>query len=245
MRIARFLAAAGVDSRRHCEKLLRTRKITINGHIVTDPALTVDPEKDRVEMDQQTLRLPSSVYLLVNKPPGVTCSSQDRHADRLITELLPEDYGRLFTVGRLDRESEGLIICTNDGDFAHLISHPRYGLKKIYHVSVQNRVDRRTLQRLNQGTVSKKEKLQPVEVRYVKGGESKQLEFVLSEGKYREVRRLCAAANLQIEQLQRVAIGPLRDSQLKPGQWRQLSNTEISSLLKACGAASRFSNKST
>ncbi len=236
MRIARFLAAAGIDSRRKCEQILSERRVKVNGRVVADPACNVDPEKDQIQFDEKVLRLSRPCYLLLCKPAGVTCSRSDQHAERLIGTLLPAQFGRLFTVGRLDRDSEGLILCTNDGKFAQKIGHPKYELDKIYQVTVRGKVNARTLNNLNRGIVSRGEKLAPKQVRNLPSHrqhrQNTDLEFVLQEGKNREIRRLCAHFNLPILSLRRIAIGSIRDPGLSPGEWRHLTSKEISELIE-------------
>ncbi len=236
MRIARFLAAAGIASRRHCEKLLAEHCVTVNGQPVTSPACKVNPARDHIKFDGETLFLAKSQYLLFHKPPGVTCSSHDLHASQLLSDYLPAQFGRLFTIGRLDRDSEGLIICTNDGDFAQRIAHPRYGLDKVYRVFVLGKVANHNLVDMQKGIVSEGEKLKPKQIRRVAvhTGKSQvtELEFILQEGRKREIRRLCNAFNLSIIRLVRIAIGPIRGLDLKAGSWRHLSSREITALLE-------------
>lgn len=234
MRIARFLAAAGLASRRRCEQLLLEHCVEINGLPVTSPACRVDPAVDQVRLDGRIVVLPRPRYLLFNKPAGVTCSSRDSHAASLIFDCLPTKFGRLFTIGRLDRESEGLIICTNDGELAQRVAHPSYGLEKVYRVFIRGKLSASGLARLQQGVVSEGEHLRPQRVSPVGVHTGKdtvtELEFVLGEGRKREIRRLCAAVGIQIVRLLRVAIGPVRDPDLGSGQWRHLTGREISAL---------------
>ncbi len=236
MRIARFLAAAGVASRRECEKIILAHRVEINGTPIDSPARNLNPQADEVRLDGRIVRLPEPVYLLLYKPPGVTCSARDRHADRLVGELLPDRFGRLFTVGRLDRDSEGLIVCTNDGEFAQKVAHPRHELEKTYRVFVLGKVPGPTLRRLREGVVEGGQELRPESVRrvgVVSGARTvTELEFILKEGKKREIRRLCQSADLPVVRLIRVGLGSLRDPQLAPGQWRLLNKAEIAGLSK-------------
>ena len=234
MRIARYLAMAGVASRRACEELLASHCVEVNGERVTSPALKVDPHRDQVYFDGRPLRPSERYYLLLYKPVGVTCSSHDRHAARLVRELLPQHFGRLFTVGRLDRDSEGLLVCTNDGQFAQRVAHPRHGVEKTYRVYVRDRVDNAVLRRMRGGLVSEGEVLRPRKLRRiaVHGGKTMitELEIVLQEGRKREIRRLCQAVGADIVRLQRIGIGPIFDAELKPGQWRHLRKSEVAAL---------------
>jgi len=227
MRIARFLAAAGIGSRRNCEKLITERRVEVNGETVTEPFCNIDPTTDEVRLDSQNIFLPPLYHLLLYKPRGVTCSTSDPHAEKLITDLLPAEFGRLFPAGRLDRDSEGLIICTNDGAFTQLIAHPRNGLKKTYRVKVKGEISPQNLKKLQEGIVSKGEHLRPAKVRLLtvhsRNKPVTELEFVLGEGKNREIRRLCQSINKSVLSLIRIGIGPIRDSILKPGQWRYIT----------------------
>lgn len=227
MRIARFLAAAGRGSRRACEDLVTGGTVTVNGARVATPATVVNPEADRVCCAGKPVTLPEFVYLVLNKPRGYTCSARDRHARHLVHELLPRRMGRLFTVGRLDRDSEGLLIVTNDGAFAQKLAHPRFGIRKRYRVRCRGRVDRKVLDTLRAGVEDDGEFLQPQTVllrRRTKTGA--ELEFVLGEGRKRELRRLCKHVGLTVERLVRTAVGPVSLDGVPAGAWRRLTDSE-------------------
>ncbi len=237
MRIARFLAAAGLGSRRHCEQLLQSRCVTVNGERITDPARNINPELDQIAVDGIRANPLPLQYILLYKPAGVTCSNQDCHADKLIIDLLPRQSGRLFTIGRLDRDSEGLIICTNDGKISQRIAHPSHGLTKTYRVYVKGKVPPDALPKMRRGIFSEGDVLKPEKVHIVTTHFGNpivtELEFVLKEGKNREIRRLCQGIGVKIIRLRRIAIGPLRDPKLTPGQWRPLRTAELARLFAA------------
>lgn len=234
VRLARFLAAGGLASRRACEDIIRAGRVTVNGQAVTTPACTVVPDRDQVLCDGRPVCPQRPLCLLLNKPVGYTCSARDDHAERLVYELVPKNLGRLFSVGRLDRDSEGLILLTNDGDLAQRLAHPSGGIRKVYHVEVRGRVDAETLGALRRGIVDDGEFLKPLAVTLHRLSRGRiGLAMTLQEGRKREVRRLCAAQGLAVLRLRRVAFGPLRLGSLPAGAWRDVSAAELEALRRA------------
>ena len=228
MRLARYLARCGLGSRRACETLIEAGEISVNGHVVTRPATVVNPGRDVVRSRGEIVHpRVESLYLALNKPPGYTCSARDSHARRLVYELVPAAFGRLFSVGRLDRDSEGLILLTNDGDYAQRVGHPSGEVRKTYLVWVNGPVSGAALRRLAGGIHDRGEWLRPHSVVCVarRDGETI-LRFVLGEGRKREIRRLCRAVNAPVGRLRRVAIGSLTLGNLAPGAWRRLTSEE-------------------
>jgi pseudouridine synthase len=231
VRIAKFLAAAGLGSRRACEGLVTAGLVTVNGRPIDDLATRVAPGRDQVSCRGRTVEQSRNVYVVINKPAGCTCSARDTHAEKLVRELLPADLGRLFTVGRLDRDSEGLLILTNDGEWGNRLSHPRYEVPKTYHVSVLGRVDDRILRRFVHGIEDSGEFLVAQAARVVgnlQGG--RVIELILTQGHKREIRRLCKRFHLRIVRLVRVAYGALELAGLETGCWRHLTAGEIRAL---------------
>ncbi len=232
LRLARYLAAAGVASRRACETLIREGKVTVNGECVTTPAVNVTPDQDEVQYAGRPVRLVAHRYVMLYKPAGVTCSAQDRHASRLVGDLIPDSLGRLFTIGRLDRDSEGLLLLTNDGEFAERLAHPRYQVPRRYRVWVRGDVTPACLEAWRRGVQDAGEFLRPQSVQVLSRDRNQGvLEFVLTEGKKREVRRLCASVGLGVHRLVRVALGGLALDGLNPGEWRDLTQHEVQGLL--------------
>jgi len=232
IRLARFLAAGGLGSRRACEELIRQGSVSVNGVVVTTPAVTVDSAGDVIYCHGAAVQLQLPICLVLYKPPGVTCSLKDPHAERLVSQLLPTGLGRLFPVGRLDRDSEGLLLMTNDGALSQRVAHPSFEIQKTYLVTCDGIPSRQDLARLRQGVVHRGEMLKPhslAVVRRLKSGV--RLKIVLTQGKKREIRRLCAAVGLRVVRLLRVAIGRLRLGNLQAGSWRQLTPMEIKLLL--------------
>lgn len=230
MRLAQYLAAAGVGARRKCESLIEAGQVEVNGVPAVSPACEVEAG-DRVSVDGQLVSLADKRYILLYKPAGYTCSADDAHADKLVGELLPKTLGRLFSVGRLDRDSEGLLLMTNDGEWANLIAHPRHGMTKLYRVWCRGPYDDKTLVQLRKGVYNEGEFLKPARVFEVsRDRDFALLEMLLGEGRKREIRRLCFSCGLEVLRLMRLRIGSLKLLHLKPGKFRELTPDEVDRL---------------
>ncbi|RUM87986.1 MAG: pseudouridine synthase [Thermodesulfatator sp.] len=229
MRLAKFLARAGVASRRKAEELIRTGRVKVNGKVVTQLALRVDPERDQVEVDGQRVILPPKVYYLFHKPPGYLTTLSDPHGRPTIAEFLKGLPPGVFPVGRLDRDSEGLLLLTNDGELAQRLLHPRYEIPRIYRVWLVRPPREDLLQRIRrEGLEIEGRKVFPEEIRLIKRNRRECVyEVRLREGRKREVRRIFAAAGSQVKRLLRVAFGPLRLGDLPPGKIRPLRPQEL------------------
>ncbi len=231
MRLAKYLASAGIASRRQCEVLIADGHVTVNGEAVTTPAFDVDPSQDEVRYDGKLVSemVPDKVYLMLNKPAGYTCSAADEHAKSLVYELVPEKFGRVFTIGRLDRDSEGLLILTNDGDYAQEVGHPSRKVCKRYYVECDGQFTTAIRRSLMEGMYDNDEFLHALNVEEVsvQRGFCK-LIFTLGEGRKREVRRLCKDVGLEVRLLRRISIGKLElDPKLPVGCWRRLTEEEL------------------
>ncbi len=227
-----FLARAGVGSRRACDELIRQGAVTINGEVVTFPREKVGPE-DVVAVDGDPVTVRELRYLLVNKPRGVASTRRDPHAERVIVDLVPN--GRiLFPVGRLDVDTTGLIILTNDGVLANRLMHPRYGVPKTYVARVRGKVSRRALGALRQGVDLEDGPTSPAEVNLRKqSAKTALVDITIHEGRKRQVRRMFEAVGLPVEELHRRRYGPLNDKGLEPGGFRELSADEVEALRRA------------
>ncbi len=236
-RLQKVLAAAGVGSRRHCEELIQCGRVEVDRQVVTELGSKADPATQEIRVDGVALAQPKRVYFLVNKPPGVVSTNEDPSGRTRVVDLVGYT-GRLFTVGRLDMSSEGLILVTNDGELANRLTHPRYGVEKTYHVEVAGTIDRAELQRLRRGVHLAEGLARAVKVR-VKHAyrHSTLLEIVLNEGRNREIRRMLARVGHKVERLKRVAIGPLRLGELPAGHVRALAREEIRRLRQAAHGA--------
>ena len=236
-RLQKVLAAAGIGSRRKCEELITAGRVTVDGRTVTELGTKVDPDEAEVRIDGEPLPRTKRLYFLVNKPMGVVSSNRDPSGRPRVIDLLPSDE-RLFTVGRLDVSSEGLILVTNDGELANLLAHPRYGVEKTYHAQVVGVPEQEVLDRLRQG-VHLAEGFAHAKRISIKSQhkQSALLEMVLDEGRNREVRRLLARVGHKVLRLKRVALGPLRLGDMPPGEFRPLRREEVRELKEAARAS--------
>lgn len=231
MRLNRFIADAGVASRRKADELIKAGEVTVNGK----PAvigMEIDPTRDHVKVQGKLIhREEEKVHILLYKPAGYICTNDDEKNRPLVTELVPE-YKRLriYPVGRLDYASEGLILLTNDGDFAARIGHPSTGPSKTYFVKVRGVPDEKTLERLRTGVHIEDYKTRPADVRMLPSKLNARLEVVLKEGRNRQIRAMFQAVGHPVVKLRRVKIGPLGIKGMKPGQYRLLTPAEIVTL---------------
>lgn len=238
MRLQKFLAAAGVASRRGGETLITGGRVRVNGELVRELGRKVNPEHDQVTLDGRVLRARRKLYVALHKPAGYVCSRTPQGRQSGVLELLPVEWSGLYPVGRLDRDSEGLLLLTNDGDFCLRLTHPRHGVRKLYEATVNGRVTPEMLTPLSRGLRHRGERLQAESAKVLTANaRHSRVEVVLREGKNREVRRLFAALGLQVTQLIRLQIGPLHLGELPAGRWRVLGPTEVETIRKA-GAAS-------
>lgn len=234
MRLQKFLADAGVASRRACEAIILAGRVTVNGAEVRELGTRVDPAADNVRLDGRPLKPKRKLYVALHKPPGFICTRSDPEKRQTIGELLPREWSNLYSVGRLDHDSEGLVFLTNDGDFCLKLTHPRYGVRKVYLVTVAGRVTEILLKKMLAGVHDCGDLLRVQKARLLSASQRQSsLEVELAEGKNREIRRLCAALGLEVTRLQRVRIGPVKLGELPLGKWRVLTESEIKSLLSS------------
>jgi 23S rRNA pseudouridine2605 synthase len=237
-RLNKFLAHAGVGSRRFCDTLIAAGRVKVDGVKVTDLGLKVDPATHRVAVDDQPVRAEKPVYWAVNKPVGYLCTNDDPGGRPRAVDLLPHVDQRVYTVGRLDEASEGLLLMTNDGDLAAALMHPRYGVPKAYLVLVAGKPGPDDLQKLLDGVWLSDGKVKARSVKRVKPqGNSTWLRVVLTEGKNREIRRMLAKLGHKVMKLRRVAIGPVKLDKLPRGKARRVSESELADLKKFVAAS--------
>jgi 23S rRNA pseudouridine2605 synthase len=239
-RLQKVLAAAGAGSRRQCEELILSGRVEVDRQMVTELGTRVDPDHQEIRLDGVPLRQAKRVYYAVHKPTGVVSTSRDPAGRPRVTDLLPKSPWRLFAVGRLDLNSEGLILLTNDGELANRLTHPRYGVEKTYRVQVAGHPEPQVLTRLREG-VRLAEGIARVARVKVTGRhkESTILEMVLDEGRNREIRRVLARVGHKVLRLVRVGVGPVRLGTLAPGQFRPLTRQEVEALRKAARKSAR------
>ncbi|TMM04529.1 MAG: rRNA pseudouridine synthase [Actinobacteria bacterium] len=228
MRLAKYLAHNGVASRRASEDIVRAGRVSVGGEVVTDPARDVD-DASGVALDGEPLRAPRErVVYAVHKPRGVVSTARDTHARPTVVELAPRGAGRLYPVGRLDADSTGLILLTNDGELAHRLTHPSFEVPKTYRARVaRGPVGDDAVRRLRQGVELDDGSTAPARVRRL-GADL--LELTIHEGRKRQVRRMCEAVGHPVVELQRIAFGPLRLGDLAPGAARRLRREEVERL---------------
>ncbi|MFO0976576.1 MAG: pseudouridine synthase [Planctomycetaceae bacterium] len=231
IRLQKFLAMAGVDSRRNCEEYIRNGRVTVDGEVVTDPARAVSSEDSDVRLDSERLRPARPRYFLLNKPKGVLCTNSDPEGRTRAVDLVPVADQRLFTVGRLDENTEGLLLVTNDGDLAQRLAHPRFEVVRRYRCQVAGTPSPETLHQLREGMYFSEGFFRFRGIRVVgRQGRSTILELELQEGKNREIRRLLARVGHKVLALERIAFGPLRLGTLPVGRHRELNPTEVREL---------------
>ena len=232
VRLQKFLADAGTASRRASEQVILEGRVTVNGEPVRLLGVKVDPLHDRVTVDGKAVKAKRKLYVVLNKPRGCVCSRKDEFDRPTIYDLLPTEWDNLYSVGRLDYDTEGLIFLTNDGDFALHLTHPRYAVRKKYLATVEGRLEAETLYKFTRGIYHGGEKLKAEKAHLISSGKILSVaELELTEGKNREVRRLFESQGMTVKRLARLQIGKIKLGELKPGKWRTLTEPEIKSLL--------------
>lgn len=223
-------------SRREGEKLILSGRVAVDGQVVRLLGTKVDPAKNEVTLNGKLVQAKPKRFVALNKPPKVICTRRDTHDRATVFDLLPSDWGHLFTIGRLDADSEGLILLTNDGDFCQKVGHPRHGMLKTYSVSLAKRVTPESLERLTAGLRDAGEWLKAKRAKLlVANNTHSEVELVLAEGKNREIRRMFKVLGHRVLRLKRIAVGPVKLGELPLRKWRILSRAEISSCLPSAG----------
>lgn len=228
-RLSKTLAAAGVASRRACEELIFSGRVKVNGEVVLLPQTLVDGKKDVIKVDDQPVSVAEEkVYYLLNKPVGYVCSTRGSGKTKLVLDLFKDVGCRLFTVGRLDKDTEGLLLVTNDGHFANSVIHPSSNIQKEYLAKTDHEITHEHLTTIAQGTLVEGVYVKPLKVSKVRRGVVK---VTLSEGKKHEVRLLLQAAGLEVQELTRIRLGELVLGSLPVGSWRPLTEQERNAFL--------------
>ncbi len=238
MRLSKYLSGAGVTSRRNAEKVIEAGRVTVNDLIITVPQTLVN-ESDIVQVDGKPVKLNQQyIYLLLNKPAGYISTAQDTHNRPKVTDLVSAEKLRVYSVGRLDADTTGVLMLTNDGELAYRLTHPRYGIKKVYRAWVAGLPRVETLKKMSEGMIIDGEKTAPASVKVLKTDlkiRSALLEIVLTEGKKRQVKNMCAAAGHPVRNLHRESFAGFTVDKLQVGSYRRLKAGEINKLYRMVG----------
>lgn len=224
MRLQKFLSRAGVASRRAAEDLISAGRVSVNGAVVTEMGVKVDPESDEVRVDGAVASIGAPIWIALHKPPGYVCSRGDRHGRRTVYDLLPAQHAGLFHVGRLDMDSEGLLLLTNQGGVANRMLHPRYEMDREYAIEVEGAVAPSTAEQMLEGVDLEDG---PARAHAVALEGDGRLRVTMREGRKREVRRMLDAVGHPVVRLTRLRFGPIELGNLEPGAWRRLEPDEV------------------
>lgn len=244
MRLNRFLAQAGVDSRRKCDLLIQQGRVSVNGVPVTQLGVRIDPDRDQIGVDGQPVRVGERLtYILLNKPAGYIVTAQDTHHRKTVFDLLGGIPQRVFPVGRLDFDTEGVLLLINDGDLAFRLSHPRYQVPKTYLALVEGMPAKEALERLSRGVRVDNWVSSPAQVRLVKVTAGDALvEIELQEGRKRQVKKMCQTVGHRVKKLWRTAFAGIQVADLPPGRWRPLRQSEVRKLRTLVGLNPNLKN---
>lgn len=238
VRLQKFMAEQGVASRRKSEDLIRAGKVKVNGHIA-EIGMKINPRKDLVTVGKQkltNLKNRKMVYIMLNKPRGYVTTVSDELGRKTVMDLLPDFGCRIYPVGRLDKDSEGLLLLTNDGSFTNCMTHPSHEYAKVYRVTVRPAVNDEILFNLRNGIEIDGRKTAPCEVTVLTEEENRVvLEFILHEGRNRQIRKMCESQGLEVARLKRISIGPIKLGMLKQGDYKELSEQDVKKLLRSAG----------
>jgi len=250
IRLQKILSAAGVASRRTAETLILQGRVSVNGRTVTELGTRADPSRDEIRVDGRRIRTAVRLrYLLLNKPKNYVSTRRDPQGRRTVMDLLKGVCEAVYPVGRLDYDSEGLLLLTNDGDLAAALTHPRHAVERVYRVEVRGVPDERAISALKRGIVLDGRRTLPATVRVIStpgratgSRTTTVLRMTLREGRNRQIRRMCAAVGHPVVRLTRIRIGPIQDDRLRPGEMRDLTPAEVRALRKAAGLTGKESS---
>jgi pseudouridine synthase len=232
LRLNKAIASSGICSRRDADLLIQAGRVSVNGKLMTELATVVDPKHDLVAVDGKKLPTKAHSYIALHKPKGVITSCEDERNRKCVLDLLPPSLKHLKPVGRLDRDSSGLLLLTNDGDLIYALTHPSQEVDKTYLVTVSGRINKTQLAKLASGVELAEGITNPARVNLCKSSaEESVFEILIRQGMNRQIRRMCSQVGLSVSKLTRVAVGGLQLGTLKAGSWRVLSETEVNLLL--------------
>jgi 23S rRNA pseudouridine2605 synthase len=228
-RLQKVMAEFGVASRRKCEEMIAAGKVKVNGYLITEPGTKVDKEKDAIEVDGKIIKCSESrVYILLNKPVGYITSAKDQFGRPTVLDLLKGISVRVFPIGRLDYDTEGLILLTNDGDLTYRITHPKHNIDKTYRALIDGEAGTNDIENFKNGIAVEDYVASPAKleiIRHIKGNSI--VDITIHEGKNRQVRKMCAAIGHEVIWLKRIKIGKIELGELKIGEWRYLNDAEV------------------
>jgi pseudouridine synthase len=232
VRLNKFIAAAGYASRRKIDELILEGRVSVNRKMVTELGTKVDPETDLIKVDGEIIKTKSRfIYILLNKPAGYITSTSDEMKRPTVMDLVKIKH-RIYPVGRLDYDTEGLLILTNDGDLANKLMHPKFAIDKVYHVKVNRSIDENSIERLAEGIKIDGKKTAPAKIFIIPHTENKEFKITIHEGRNRQIRKMMEAAGYFIRKLRRIEYAELNIKGLKKGEWRNLTEYEIKQLKK-------------
>ena len=235
MRINKYLASCGIASRRKCEDFILKGAVKVNGEVIKDLSFTVDEDRDYVMIFDKIITLNNikKKYYMLNKPCGVISAASSDHGDITVVDLIKDSSVRLYPVGRLDKDTEGLILLTNDGDFAYHLTHPKFEKRKVYEALVEGILSDYNILQLIKGVFVDNDLLSAKDVKIIKKtGNQTLIQIIITEGKNRQIRKMLASINHKVIKLTRVEEAGLKLGDLKPGEYRELSESEVMCCLK-------------
>ncbi len=242
IRLQVFLSHSGVSSRRWAGEWIKAGRCSVNGKKILQPSYPVDPGRDKVLLDSKKVVLSKKTYILLNKPRGVVTSRRDRFAGKTVLDILPEEFGHLYPVGRLDKDTTGLLLLTNDGELTHRLTHPRFEVGKSYRAILDRPLKRSDLKRLEKGIPIEGVLTAPCKIRCRDGPT---VEITLHEGRKRQIKRMFSALEYKVVELTRFKEAHLMLGDLELGQWRLLSRAEIEGLYRSARLEHKLEHQST
>lgn len=232
-RVNKYLANLGICSRRDVKQLLKQQTLIVNGKQVKEPGERINPYKDTITLNGKKIKPPKLVYYLLNKPKGIISTTADEYGRTNVTKFIPTTE-RIYPVGRLDKDTTGLLILTNDGTLTNQLTHPKYHVDKVYALTIQGDLTREQLRALRHGVLLEDGITAPAEVKIIHENNTRSLaHMTIHEGRNRQIRRMCGTVGVNLRELKRIAFGPIKLVNLKEGNYRELSSKEISLLQKA------------
>lgn len=230
IRLDKYLAHRGAASRRNIKKFLKEEYITVNGKRITESGTRINPEKDEILLNGITIKSPKPVYYIINKPKGIVSTTADEYGRKNVLSLIPTNL-RIYPVGRLDKDTTGLLLLTNDGEITYKLTHPKFHINKIYHLMVSGKPNTAQLTAFRKGVLLEDGITSPAEVNVLKITNSRSLlEVTIHEGWNRQIRRMCETVDLELLELKRIKFGPITLGDLKEGKYRKLNQQEIHEL---------------